>query len=91
MTASFTFDAEVWLYRGPDPCHFVSLPAEVSDVIQERTLSRPNALGAPLVGVATGQTRWQTSLLPDSGQKGSRTNTWPQVSSTTIPGHGSTV
>lgn len=91
MTASFKFDAEVWLSRGPDPWHFASLPAEASDVIQERSMSRRNALGAARVGVAIGQTRCQTSLFPDSGRKGSRTSIWPQVSSTTIPGHGSTV
>lgn len=55
----------MWLYQGPDPWHFVSLPADVSDAIQEQTIDRPSAFGSVRVNATIGGTRWSTSLFPD--------------------------
>ena len=61
----YRFDAELWLYPGSDPWHFLSLPGEISDEIRIRTSNSRRAFGSVGVHAAIGNTRWSTSLFPD--------------------------
>ena len=70
MTPHYSFEAEVWLYQGRDPWHFASLPADVSDAIEARTIDRKVAFGSVRVNVRIGQTTWATSLFPDKESQG---------------------
>ncbi|HEX6231492.1 MAG TPA: DUF1905 domain-containing protein [Jiangellaceae bacterium] len=62
---SFTFDATVWEHDGPGAWHFVSLPRECADEIDQRTAENSTAFGSVRVEVSIGTTRWSTSLFPD--------------------------
>ena len=60
------FRAELWLYPGDAAWHFVTLPFEVADEIEE--VSRPvqRGFGSVRVRVTVGRTTWSTSLFPDN-------------------------
>ncbi|WP_103354575.1 DUF1905 domain-containing protein [Amycolatopsis sp. CA-128772] len=68
MTA--VFEAELWEWdaRRTDSWTFVSLPAEASDDIRERSAGPRRGFGAVRVRVTVGATRWQTSIFPDSAR-----------------------
>ena len=62
----FDFSADIWLWEGPAGWHFVTVPADISEVI--RTLREPSGrgFGAVKVTVRLGKSRWQTSVFPQS-------------------------
>ncbi|MBE8525443.1 DUF1905 domain-containing protein [Amycolatopsis sp. H6(2020)] len=64
------FEAELWEWdaRRTESWTFVSLPAEASDDIRERTAGPRRGFGAVRVRVTVGATRWQTSIFPDSSR-----------------------
>ncbi|MEV6824139.1 DUF1905 domain-containing protein [Amycolatopsis sp. NPDC051102] len=64
------FDAELWEWdaRRTDSWTFVSLPAEASDDIRERTAGPRRGFGSVRVRVTVGATSWQTSIFPDSSR-----------------------
>jgi hypothetical protein len=64
---SYRFDAEVWLWSANSAWHFVSLPAEAADQIDEKAGPR-RGFGSVPVSVRIGDTRWQTSVFPDSSR-----------------------
>jgi Domain of unknown function (DUF1905) len=68
MADRYTFRAELWRYEGPDPWHFVSLPAEVADDIRAKFGERAAGFGSIKVEAAVGSTRWTTSLFPDKSR-----------------------
>ncbi len=49
--------------------HFVSLPEEVSDEIEELYAHRANGFGAVKVNVTIGASRWTTSVFPDKARR----------------------
>ncbi len=61
----FRFDAEVWLYAPEGGWHFLTVPAEVSEEIEERTSGRRRGFGSVRVSVTIGATSWTTSVFPD--------------------------
>lgn len=61
----FRFAAEVWLYAPDGGWHFLTLPAEVSEEIEQRTSGRRRGFGSVRVRVTIGATSWTTSLFPD--------------------------
>ena len=63
---TYTFEAEVWLYEGKDAWHFVTLPAEVSDEIEESYGSLARGFGSLRVAVSIGDTSWKTSIFPST-------------------------
>lgn len=63
---SFTFSAEVWEWDGKAAWHFVSLPDDVADDIEERHGHAAAGFGSLRVEVTVGRTTWQTSVFPDS-------------------------
>lgn len=65
--ATFTFAAEVWLHPG-GTWHFVALPEEVADDIEELHGHRAAGFGSLKVDVTVGSTSWSTSIFPDAGR-----------------------
>lgn len=62
---AYRFTAELWLHTGGS-WHFVTLPHEQTDEIDEITASTAGGWGAVRVHVTIGSTTWSTSLFPDS-------------------------
>ncbi len=62
QTAEFT--AEVWLYPGEAGWHFVTLPIELADDLDQIVEER-GGFGSIRVEVTIGDTTWKTSLFPD--------------------------
>jgi Domain of unknown function (DUF1905) len=60
------FTAELWEYDGPAAWHFVSLPDDIADDIEEQFGHRAGGFGSVRVEVTVGATTWRTSLFPDS-------------------------
>ena len=59
----FTFDGELWIYPGPKPWHFVTLPVDIAEQI--KIFQPPKAgFGSVRVSVTIGSATWQTSLFP---------------------------
>ncbi|NUR28476.1 MAG: DUF1905 domain-containing protein [Catenulispora sp.] len=69
--SSYSFEAEIWLWdaRRLDSWTFVSVPADVSQEIRERTDGPRRGFGSVRVEVAIGESVWTTSVFPDSGRK----------------------
>jgi hypothetical protein len=62
----YTISAEVWLYPGDAPWHFVTLPPDVADEIKARTAGSRRGFGSVPVEAKLGAISWETSLFPDS-------------------------
>jgi hypothetical protein len=61
-----SFQAELWLHEGEAPWHFVTLPREIADEIEETGGEVRRGFGAVKVSVTIGSTTWATSLFPDT-------------------------
>jgi hypothetical protein len=66
MNAEYRFPAAVWRWDGPAGWHFVSLPEDIADEIEERFGSTAKGFGSVRVQVTIGATTWETSLFPDN-------------------------
>lgn len=62
---SFRFTATLWRYRGDGGWHFVTVPHDVADEIEEIAGPR-RGFGSVRVDVTLGATSWSTSLFPDT-------------------------
>ena len=62
----FVFDARVWEHVGPSSWYFVSLPEAHSDDIDAMFGHLAAGFGSIRVDVAIGDTRWTTSIFPDT-------------------------
>jgi hypothetical protein len=62
----YRFDARLWVYQGKAAWHFVTLPLDVSDEIEELTAPTRRGFGSVRVEVTIGTTTWQTSIFPDT-------------------------
>lgn len=60
-----TFEAELWQYDGDGGWHFVTLPADVAAEVREQVPPR-RGFGSVRVTAMVGESRWQTSLFPES-------------------------
>lgn len=59
---------DVWYWRGPSPFHFVTVPAEESEYLQDIARDVTYGWGMIPVRVRTGGTVWETSLFPKDGR-----------------------
>jgi len=64
VNPTFTFDAELWLHN-KGSWVFLTVPQDESDEIHE-VAPHPGGFGSVRVGVQLGDTRWKTSVFPDS-------------------------
>ena len=62
------FSGPVVEWRGPAPYHFVRVPEDEADQIQETAAAVTYGWGMVPVTVTIGDTRWTTSLWPKDGQ-----------------------
>lgn len=69
MTASYRFSAELWIAPGNGAWHFVTLPFDTADEIDERTVGVQRGFGSVRVRARVGSTTWDTSVFPDSKAK----------------------
>lgn len=60
-----SFEAEVWVYSGQAAWHFVTLPEEAAHMVRFVAGRRPG-FGSVRVSAGIGQSRWSTSIFPDS-------------------------
>ncbi len=58
------FQAPLWVYDGPTPWYFLTLPADLSDDIDEATRGVSRGFGSVRVEVTVGETVWSTSVFP---------------------------
>ena len=59
------FDAPLWRWEGNAGWHFISLPEEIADEIEDSPTQR-GGFGSVRVHVQVGVTTWSTSLFPDT-------------------------
>ena len=62
-----TFEGEVWQWRGPAPHYFVSVPAELCDVLRAAAKVVSYGWGMVPVRVRVGSTEWRTAIFPKDG------------------------
>ena len=62
------FSAPLWEWEGDAAWHFVTVPEELSDEIEHRTIGVARGFGSVRVEVTVGATTWSTSLFPDAGR-----------------------
>ena len=60
----FEFTSELWIYPGEAGWHFVTLPTDVADAIDEAVGERAG-FGSIPVEATIGASTWKTSLFPD--------------------------
>ena len=65
----FEFSAPLWLYGGKATWHFLTLPFDVTDQIDEVTKESTRGFGSVRVQVVIGATTWATSIFPDNKRK----------------------
>ncbi|MEM9465195.1 MAG: DUF1905 domain-containing protein [Actinomycetota bacterium] len=65
MNPTFTFDAELYLWKDDGSWVFLSVPIDVSEEIEDIVPDR-KGFGSVPVEVAIGATTWRTSIFPDS-------------------------
>lgn len=58
------FTAEIWLYDGPAPWHFVTVPEQQSRELKEIAQLKKPGWGAIPALVRLGRSEWRTSLFP---------------------------
>ena len=61
------FRAEVWVWRGPSPFHFVTVPGEESAQLRAASALVTYGWGMIPVGARIGSTEWTTSLFVKDG------------------------
>lgn len=59
----WTFQAELWLWNGDSAWHFITLPHEVADEIEDAAVER-RGFGSVRVDVRIGESSWSTSVFP---------------------------
>ena len=62
-----TFTGDVFVWRGPAPYHFVSVPADLADVIKAVAPMVTYGWGVIPVRIRIGATEIKTSLFPKDG------------------------
>jgi hypothetical protein len=63
----FDFDAPLWRWQGDAAWHFIALPEDVTDEIEDSPTAR-GGFGSVRVSVQVGATTWSTSVFPDKGR-----------------------
>jgi len=65
VVSEYEFTAELWRWTGEAAWHFVTLPHEVTDDIDETHEGSRAGFGSRRVEVTVGDTTWTTSVFPD--------------------------
>lgn len=62
----YEFAAQVWKWRGESAWHFLTVPEDISDEIDEITTGATGGFGSVRVEATIGATTWRTSLFPSN-------------------------
>ena len=62
---SYHFKANVWIYPGPRPWHFVTLPVDVANEISSKHEQAKAGFGSLPVDAVYQGLSWKTSIFPD--------------------------
>jgi hypothetical protein len=62
------FSGEIWVWKGPAPYHFVTVPEDCCDALEATAGLVSYGWGMIPVQVRIGQTDWKTSLWPKDGR-----------------------
>lgn len=62
--SGYAFEAEVWVYPGPQAWFFVDLPLDIAEEIKAEHRGRARGFGSIRVRVTIGDTAWSTSVFP---------------------------
>jgi len=67
----FEFSAPLWKWKGDGPAswHFITLPFDTTDEIDDLTTETKRGFGSVRVRVTIGRSTWTTSLFPSNEQK----------------------
>ena len=65
MVSEYEFAAVLWRWNGEAAWHFVTLPHEVTDDVDETHEGSRAGFGSRRVEVTVGDTTWRTSVFPD--------------------------
>lgn len=65
MVSEYEFVAALWRWTGEAAWHFVTLPHEVTDDIDETNEGSRAGFGSRRVEATVGDTTWRTSVFPD--------------------------
>lgn len=64
--ASYSFEAKLWVWPGEKAAwHFITVPKKESETIKSKIKMR-RGFGSVKVKVQIGDTKWSTSIFPDS-------------------------
>jgi hypothetical protein len=66
---SWEFTAPLWKWDANAAWHFLTLPFDVTDEIDELTTGKQGGFGSVPVRVTVGRTTWTTSVFPDKGRE----------------------
>ena len=68
---SFEFEAPLWIWNGGSGTswHFITLPFEITDEIDEMCSETKKGFGSVPVSVTVGRTTWTTSIFPSKEQE----------------------
>lgn len=69
MTTRYRFHAELWRHEGNGAWHFITLPFEEADEIDEHSAGHQRGFGSVRVEVTIGTSTWTTSIFPDTKRK----------------------
>jgi hypothetical protein len=64
----FTFTARLWRWKDDSAWHFISLPQEVADEIEDAAVHR-GGFGSVRVEAGVGASTWSTSVFPDKSRE----------------------
>lgn len=62
------FDGPIWLWKGPAPWFYVTVPADASRELKAISQAVTYGWGVIPVHVRIGATEWKTSLFPKDGR-----------------------
>ncbi|MCI0687062.1 MAG: DUF1905 domain-containing protein [Sporichthyaceae bacterium] len=62
------FSGTLWLWKGPSPWHFITVPEEECDQIEATSAFVTYGWGMIPVKAQIGETGWKTSLYPKDGR-----------------------
>jgi hypothetical protein len=63
--SDFDFESEVWEWDGAASWHFVSLPEDLADLIEQDFGDHARGFRSLRVEVTIGAETWRTSIFPD--------------------------
>jgi hypothetical protein len=65
--AALRFEAVLWRHEGNAAWHFITVPSDATEMIQDSSAARPpRGFGSVRVRVTIGSSTWDTSVFPES-------------------------